>query len=145
MKLSMAVLCDRATVREGLLHVLGAGVTVLAVPLPAPLDVDLAVLLSPADYVELAGSHKMTVRVTEVEGGRRLGEIQTGWFGPSAPPDEDLPQPSLPVSVPLRGLLIERYGQHRIVIEVDGGEVETLEFLVRDPGSVLAGVTSQPQ
>ncbi|MBQ1105898.1 hypothetical protein [Streptomyces sp. 404i] len=145
MKLSMAALCDRATVREGLLHVLGAGVTVVAMPLPAPLDVDLAILLSPADYAELEGSHKLTVTVAEVVGGRKLGEIQAGWFGPGAPPEEELPYPSLPVSVPLRGLPIQSYGRHHVVIEVDGTRVETIEFLVRDPGTMLPGVTSQPR
>lgn len=39
----MAVLCDRATVRDGLLHILGAGVTIVyRDKVPAPLDVDVA-------------------------------------------------------------------------------------------------------
>ncbi|MFI9820931.1 DUF6941 family protein [Streptomyces sp. NPDC052013] len=145
MKLSMSALCDRATVREGLLHVLGAGVTVCAMRLPSPADVDLAVLLTAADYAEIEGAHKLTVSLVEVETGKKVGEIEAGWLGPPAPQDVDIPYPSLPVSVPLRALPIQNYGKHQVLIQVDGNLLDTIEFLVRDPDSVLPGVTSQPR
>lgn len=48
--LGAAVLCDSASVREGLLHVLGGGITLLTRPdFPAPIACDLALTLYLAD------------------------------------------------------------------------------------------------
>jgi hypothetical protein len=61
---SVGVLCDKATIREGLLHILGGGVRVLGRPqLPASFDVDLALMLEPETLEEFQGSHDLVITI----------------------------------------------------------------------------------
>lgn len=96
MKASLFVMCDRATVREGLLHILGAGVSRLGRPsLPAPMGVDLAVLLIPDRFEELPGQHQISVVVRD---GAEIGiaRVQFGLGFGSV--DEQLdPLPNIPL------------------------------------------------
>jgi len=78
MDVATALLCDAATVREGLLHVLGGGITRLWRPaLPAELATKLAVLvdLAPED---LETPHELEVLILcgELEIGRVMAGFQ---------------------------------------------------------------------
>ncbi|MEV0483169.1 hypothetical protein AB0I69_21500 [Streptomyces sp. NPDC050508] len=145
MKLNMAALCDRATVREGLLHILGAGVTQTSLSLPAAADLDLAVLIRAEALNELSGQHRLTVTVRH-EDGTEVGKVQLGWETPDMQAQDELalskqPLPQLPISVPLRSLLLNQEGEHYVHLDVDDTELATVSFNVTKAD--LPGVTVQ--
>jgi hypothetical protein len=134
--LRAALVCDSATVREGLLHVLGGGVTRVWRPnLPAPLNVALALLLelSPDD---LERPHEVRVVISDPAGGtvhEPVASFQTT-AGDLEPGERQL----VPVVVPLHGLGIGSYGRYTFTIVLDGieGSLEPLTVVVKQaPGS----------
>lgn len=130
--ISAAILCDAATVREGLLHVLGGGVTrVWRTELPAPFAVDLAMILTtaPAADVQVADVHATLFgpdaeRLFQIggevryEGGMRLepGELQ-----------------AIPIVFPFRDAASLQYGRHDIDLTIDGESVRRLAVWVLHP------------
>lgn len=73
MRVDCALLCDAATVREGLLHILGGGVTLAFRPTyPAPTDVTLAlrVMVHPT---ETSRGHSVSVQLVDSDGGSIAG------------------------------------------------------------------------
>jgi hypothetical protein len=137
-KLNMATLCDRATIREGLLHVLGAGVTRTSLALPGPVDLDLALLIRAETWTELAGRHTLAVAVSH-ENGNVLGNIEMGWEASQVQEDEPLPQ--LPIVVPLRQIALAEEGEHHVRVEVDGVEMCDVHFQATK--AHIPGVTLQ--
>ncbi|MFJ5774933.1 DUF6941 family protein [Streptomyces sp. NPDC093094] len=145
MKISMAALCDRATVREGLLHILGAGVTQCSLILPGAPDLDLALLLRAERWDDLAGRHSLTVTVKH-EDGTQAGKLEMGWESPhvdveDTPTSMNQPLPQLPIVVPLRGVPLTKQGEHQVQVHVDNSEIAALSFLVTK--AELPGVTVQ--
>ena len=104
MKLDCALLCDAVTAREGLLNVLGAGITrVTHDSYPAQFDGGLAlrIMLHPT---ETGRSHGLQV-ILQTEDGRRLaelnGQFQSDLPGDMAPGEEV----SLPLAMQFQGPL----------------------------------------
>ncbi|MGW8875665.1 DUF6941 family protein [Streptomyces mirabilis] len=145
MKISMAVLCDRATIREGLIHMLGGGVTQCSLMLPGSADLDLAMIIQAEEWSDLDGRHTLTVDLRH-HNGQQLGKASLVWEAPSVEPQEISPDampplPQLPIVVPLRTMVLTEYGSHRATIFIDDQEVAEVTFTVAK--SDLAGVTSQ--
>ncbi|NGO09310.1 hypothetical protein G5C60_17305 [Streptomyces sp. HC44] len=145
MKLSMGILCDRATVREGLLHILGAGVTKTSLTLPTAPDLDLAIMLSSETWSEFAGTHSITVIVRH-EDGTETGKLQLGWEAPDLGQQTDSsgagePMAQVPIVVPLRSIPLTEEGAHFVDLLVDGVNLTTVSFLVTK--AALPGVTQQ--
>ncbi|MFF9043329.1 DUF6941 family protein [Streptomyces parvulus] len=140
MKLNMAVLCDRATVREGLLHILGAGVTRCSLILPGAPDLDLAILIQAEDHNALAGQHSLSVVVTEQD-GTEVGRAEFGWEGPTVeqPPTDDSSMPQLPLVVPFRAMLFKNPGEHTVTVLIDGEESARTAVMVTK--AEIPGVT----
>lgn len=145
MKLNMVALCDRATVREGLLHILGAGVTQCSLQLPSTPDLDCALLIQAEEAHELAGQH--TLRATLMHGeADRLGVVELLWDAPHVDPKTDpavpqQPLPQLPVVVPLRGVILSQDGEYRVEIEIDSTKMAEAHFTVTK--AEIPGVTLQ--
>ncbi|MDX3294627.1 hypothetical protein PV569_13015 [Streptomyces scabiei] len=139
MKLLMAALCDRATIREGLLHILGGGVTQCSLNLPCPPDLDLAVLVRAENWHEVAGHHALTTTVTH-ESGQLAGTVHMFWDAPKLAADSG-PLPQLPVVVPIRGMTLANDGDYSVRVEVDQVELITISFTVTKAD--LPGVTVQ--
>jgi len=144
-KLYMGVLCDRATVREGLLHVLGGGVTKTSLALPAAPDLDLAIVLGSDTWGEFAGTHRITVIVRHAD-GPELGRLQLGWEAPTIEQPTDTsgavePIAQVPVVVPLRSIPLLEEGPHFVDLLVDDVNLTTLAFVVTK--AALPGVTYQ--
>ncbi|MFD6474398.1 DUF6941 family protein [Streptomyces anulatus] len=139
MKLTMAVLCDRATVREGLLHILGAGVTRCSLVLPGAPDLDLAILIQGEGQNDLAGKHMLSVEVKD-HNGSDVGRAELGWEGPtieSPSAEESLAQ--LPVVVPIRAMVFSNPGEHTMIVRIDGQEfARTAVFVTK---AEIPGVT----
>lgn len=139
MRLAVAVLCDRATVREGLLHILGGGITLLGRPsLPALLDVDFALLLQPDNLSEIAGEHTMFVELSE-EDGRTIARVELGYrvaVGDKAPEVF----PTIPLAIPLRNISVGKYGRYSLAVSFEENEIFRMSFKVDK--HLSAGATS---
>lgn len=127
--LQTAVICDAATVREGLLHVLGGGISVLnRESFPAPFSAALALVFE-VNNVEPSGE----VHEVKVE-ARRVGFDEEAFFGVSVTVSANVvPGPGtyqlIPLAMDLRNAGIPEQGEYEIVVLVDGATVTTLHFL----------------
>lgn len=119
MRIDSALLCDAATVREGLLHVLGGGVTRANRPeFPAPLGMTLAlrVMIHPT---ETAAEHAMQVLLL-TEDGQRIADIGIG-FGVSDPGQLAVgEEASLPLAIPLGQVVLPHEGAYSFELLIDG-------------------------
>src|SRR5207302_2267086 len=81
MQVVTALLCDYASVREGLLNILGGGVNRLwRAELPAPLNLSLALMVD-LHPQEVGAPHELGITVQDDDGGRLLeltGNFQAG-------------------------------------------------------------------
>ncbi|GAA4718821.1 DUF6941 family protein [Phytohabitans rumicis] len=132
MKLSISTICDRATVREGLLHILGAGVTTVTQNLPSPLMLDVAILLT--IEAEDVGEHWLSVVLRHEDTDDRLGEIRAQF---EVPEDQvrkvDAPLGNVPVSIPLRTFRITKEGFYVVDVIVDNNLMGALRIVVHAP------------
>lgn len=131
MRIDCALLCDAATVREGLLHILGGGVTRAGRPeWPAPLGLTLAlrILVHPT---ETDRQHVLDVRL-QGEDGQPVAAIQVQ-FGMNTAPDGDL-QPgehaSLPLPIPLgEQVALPEAGRYSFELLIDGIHQASVPFI----------------
>lgn len=131
MKIDSVYLCDKATVREGLLHALGLGLQVLYRDrLPAAMAVDLVVVLT-GEASSLQGSHELDVTVKSADGKMTLGRARLGWDDAEAVMiDEALPS-ILPLVVPLGSVGVPAHGKYSINVRLDSKAARRLDFLVQ--------------
>ncbi len=131
MNFAVALLCDAATVREGLLHLLGGAVTrIWRTGLPATLNVDLALVIA-LEEGQLDIPHQVELTIANADGiiGQAMGAFQA-----PRPPKLELDETLLVPSVlSLRHVSTNAYGRHTIDVSLDGGAVETeVAFWVLD-------------
>jgi len=128
-----AMLCDAATVREGLLNVLGGGITQLwREQFPAPLGVQLAMLLH-CPAAEAAQNRKMTISLRH-ESSQKAAELAVDFQMASAAPSV---RPETIVTVPLvanfQAQMVPLEGNYVIDLAVDGQVLKTIDFMVAKP------------
>lgn len=130
MQLAAAILCDFASVREGLLTVVGGGITRLWRPaVPAPANLSLALMLE-LHSMELGRDHELAVHVLS-EDGEQVVEVKGG-FNPAG--DLDVGENLLvPMALDLRVATLARFGTYAVEVSVDGTHHRTLQFQVRQP------------
>ena len=125
-----AFLCDAATVRDNLLHVLGAGITRLWRPeFPAPMGADLALLLT-LHPLEAEEPHRLRVVLQDADGAEVAkldAEFALDADGTQLHPGESF---ILPVVVPLSNVPIPAAGRYAAEILVDGQHTDSLFFSV---------------
>jgi len=129
-KVDVALLCDAVSVRDGLLYVLGGGITRITRPSwPAPLGVDLALRIS-AHRSEDGTTHTMNIFVQDVD-GRRHAEL-TVHFTPQGAagllPGEEI---QLPLPLDLRQIALPGPGEYSIEVLVDGTHQASLPLLAQ--------------
>jgi hypothetical protein len=127
-----ALLCDAATVREGMLHVLGGGVTRIWRPaFPAPLGLSLALLVT-LEPAEARQPHKLTVILQDQDG--QVGAQLDGQFGVASPtgakPGERL---LVPVVLNLLPVAIPKAGTYSLELLIDGHLERSLAFVAGLP------------
>jgi Family of unknown function (DUF6941) len=130
MRVDCALLCDSATVREGLLHILGGGVTRLGRPdYPGPLGVALALrlVIHPTEQ----GVHNGLVLI-QGEDGQRYAEInfeftvtQETVTEADLLPGEEM---SLPFVVPLHNIGMPAPGRYAVELLIDQHHLATIPF-----------------
>lgn len=130
MNVGTALLCDFATVREGLLHIIAGGVTRLwRDQYPAPIGCSLALVFE-IHPMEAARPHEIDVRVM-TEDGAEMARVQGGFQttpGQDAKAGESL---LVPVALDLRNAGLPGPGGYSIEISVDGTHHRTLSFWVQ--------------
>jgi len=124
-----ALLCDAASTREGLLHILGGGITRLFVPeIPGAVGVTVAAMAR-MNEDELDRPHEVNFHV-EHDGAivqRGMGGLQVN-TPPRIESGERLLVPLVsPIAFP-----IASYGQYAVVIEIEEARQE-VEFWVLHP------------
>ncbi len=136
MKIESALLCDAATVREGLLHILGGGVTIASRPTyPGPLKLTLALYLSGEDE-DFSESITVKVVIRQDEGDAvARAELSFGKIGPKRV--ELLPH-KVPVVIPVDRIGIPSPGLYKVEITAGNAFVE-LELMAQQKS--IPGVT----
>lgn len=127
------MLCDYATVREGLLHVLGGGINRLwREEYPAPLGVTLALLFE-IHPTEMNSDHILQV-VMIGEDGQEIGHVNADFQVASDPikgrPGENV---ILPLVVPLHQVVLPVSGAYSVEILIDGQHKRSLGVLASPP------------
>jgi hypothetical protein len=128
MRIDTALLCDAVTVRDGLLHVLGGGITQAARPeYPAPLGMHLAlrVLLHPT---EIERPHQVEILLQD-EDGEMITRAQ---IGIQVPPDAAIPageEASIPIpwTFPMQPAL-PHAGRYSFEVLIDGVHQVSVPF-----------------
>jgi hypothetical protein len=118
LRVDTALLCDWATVREGLLHILGGGITrIWRSEFPAPLGACLAVRVA-LHPTEATGQHEIQVLLLG-EDGSEVARID-GQFsvseGDTAPGEEV----AMAIPMPMPAVGIEKPGAYSFEILIDG-------------------------
>ena len=126
MRVDCALLCDAVTVREGLVHILGGGVTRLRRPqYPGPLNTALAlrVMVHPTESDK---PHEMEARLVK-EDGDELARVEIGFEAAAQQirPGEEL---SAPFALPLHGLMIPHEGAYSFELLIDGVHQASVPF-----------------
>lgn len=124
------LLCDSARVREGLLHVLGGGITNLWMDqFPAMMGVDLAVVATVTPG-ERDSQHKLDVNVLGQDG--EVIAQANGEFGVSGSADVEAWEALIvPLVLPLANVAIPEEGAYMIDVLVDNRSVRNLRFRAR--------------
>ncbi|MEU7575094.1 hypothetical protein [Micromonospora sp. NPDC049240] len=131
MRLTVSTICDSATVREGLLHILGAGITTVSSPIPAHLPLELAVMLQ-IEHGD-AGPHTISVVMRNEETEDKVGELRAEFEIPKEVTIEtDLPLGNIPLPTPLRDFRVPKAGRYICQVILDGQILDTRYLLVRE-------------
>ena len=141
MRIDCALLCDAATVREGLLHILGAGITRAGRPaFPAPVDLTLAlrILVHPT---ELNRPHELEVRLQGAD-GEGIGGFVIGFESDNPGGLEPGEHVSLPLPiVPPPDAQLPGPGRYSFEVLIDGVHQATVPFIAHqiDAPELLQG------
>lgn len=128
MRIDCALLCDAATAREGLLHILGAGIArAERESYPAPLGMALAlrIMLHPT---EADREHELRM-VLMAEDGQSVAQATIGFGVTEA--DQAMPGEELAVSipVPMYDLLLPKAGRYSFELLIDGMHQQSVPFV----------------
>jgi hypothetical protein len=132
-KVTTALLCDAATVREGLLNVLAGGVTRLNAPAyPYQYQGALAAVFT-AHPTEAAKEHDIQVIVQSEDGQRlvELGAQMQAQPGPDLQPGEEMVIPA----VLNFGIALPAPGRYSFEMLIDGIHQATVAFRAMPPPS----------
>lgn len=138
MQVSTALLCDAASVREGLLFVLGGGITRLTrAELPAPMNVALALTIS-VHRMEIGRPHELAIDVIS-EDGVKAAEVRGAFQVPEAPSSLGVHEQLLvPVVLPFTNVPLPKHGDYSIEVSVDGHHERSIPFRVIPPAGSAA-------
>lgn len=141
MRIDCALLCDAATVREGLLHVLGGGVTRAgrqSYPAPVNLTLALRILVHPTE----AGRQHTLVVLLQGEDGESVTELTIAFGVEDASALEAGEQISLPLPLPLpEAVQLPQPGRYSFEILIDNIHQQSVSFIAtqNDAPPVLQG------
>jgi hypothetical protein len=134
-RVDCALLADAATVREGLLHILGGGLSYAnrtEFPAPMLMCVGLRILVHPT---EIESVHVVRVIVLDAD-GHQIDEATMGFNPPpeevraAAVPGEEW---SLPLALNLYGVQLPHAGGYSVEVLIDNNHHASLGFRAQTP------------
>jgi hypothetical protein len=128
MKIDNALLCEAATVRDGLLFILGGGITVTGRPeFPSPLQMTLAVRVV-MHREEISGQHELEIVLNDEDGASVVRvKVGFGLLDPEVVPvGEEVAMP-IPWNFPGRPL-IPHAGRYSFELLIDGIHLKSVPF-----------------
>lgn len=128
MRIDCVLLCDAVTVREGLLHILGGGVTRVHRPAyPAPLGACLAIRIM-IHPTEAATDHQLQALLQGAD-GQKVGDITIG-FGVGDPGQLVVgEEASLPLGLSMvAGIPLPEHGAYSFELLIDGIHQASVPF-----------------
>lgn len=138
MRLGCAMLCDAAVVREGLLHILGGGVTRVTHPsYPARLDLNLALSIT-FEKAEIDREHQLRIRLGAEDSPGEVAELQARFR--TERPEPQTTEASLPLSIGI-DLQVERAAAYVMTVSLDDEEIAALplEAVTGEPPNPFRG------
>jgi len=136
------MLCDSASVREGLLHVLGGGITDVSLSmLPAPLQVTFA-FRAVLDTRELREQHRLGIHLLDSTEEHTHARLEVAFQTDGDPTGAEV---ALSLPVPLSGFIAPRPGQYLIRGWLDQQALPTLPLRVTGPIAAVEEVDSEPE
>lgn len=139
MRIECAVLCDGATLREGLLNIIGAGISSIEFqefPAPLPLTFAVRVVL---DTRELRDQHTLRLELVDAVGEERV-EAAAELIFRVAPESRQLTEEAaFAAPVPLSGFQITRSGKYLIKARMDNHTLGTFPLRVTGPALAETG------
>jgi hypothetical protein len=129
MRVAAAFLCDAATIREGLLNVLGAGVTNLRrESFPAPLGISLVYMAEAIGADDLSQPHTLTIDVRAVDDQQVIAHVEASWVADLAS-ETDVTVPNYaPIVVPFDQVALAKPGYYEVTIDLKGVDTRTITF-----------------
>jgi hypothetical protein len=135
-RVECAVLCDAATVREGLLHILGAGVietTTGELPIHLPITFAFRAVL---ESREQKAEHILRIRLTEVT-GELVSELEVPFR--RLVDHDPFEETALNAPVSLSGMEVHRAGRYLIEATFDQRSIATFPLRVTREEASTAG------
>ena len=127
--MTTTLLCDAATVREGLLHVLGGGISAMGrTDFPSTMQASLAVIVH-LHPTELEAPHVLRVLVQNADGQdvAHLDVTIDATQLKSEFPTRDIVQP---IVIPLQNVTLPGPGDYSVEVLIDGIHQESVPFAV---------------
>jgi hypothetical protein len=128
MRTECAVLCDAASVRDGLLHILGAGVTrVSMTQLPGGLPVTFAFRVV-LETRELRDRHKLHLQLMDYSSDRATGELEINFR--IEDPESATEEAALAAPIPLNVLEVPGPGRYVLEASFDSKRIVSIPLRV---------------
>jgi hypothetical protein len=132
MEIKSALLCDFASVREGLLHILGGGITRMWRPsVPTQLGIMAALVLDLEPEVA-AQPHQVRIAI-DSSTGQTVAEIVVALQLDQNPRLEAGEHALAPLAVQLQPVVVPDFGRYDMQMQLDDEPVETLTFWILHP------------
>lgn len=131
MRVDCALLSDATTVREGLLHILGGGITRVTPPSYPHVFVGALALRIMLHPTEAGSSHNLQI-VLQDSDGKRLLELAADFQAEAAPDLAVNEEIALPLSLGFSAQL-ERPGGYSFEVLTDTNHQTTVQFWGMDP------------
>lgn len=125
-KLTTALLCDYAQVRDGLVHIVAGGVNRLVRrAFPAPMGVSFAIVME-FDQFERQRDHELTIRIIDAD-GHQIAQ-GSGAVRPRRPQPPGPMRSQVPHVFDLRGVKIPGEGAYELKVYIDGAHHSDVPF-----------------
>jgi hypothetical protein len=137
-RVDTALICDYVTVREGLFHILGGGITRLNRPAyPSQLGICLAVRIM-VHPTEAPFPHKLQLLFADAD-AHEVAKMELGFQATSAPPVGLQPGEELAVMLPVQALgwPLPHPGDYRFDLLIDGIHQVSVPFVANPPTGTL--------
>ncbi len=137
MRVDTALLCDYVTVREGLFHILGGGITRLnRAVYPSQLGICLAVRIM-VHPTETANPHKLQLLLSDID-AKQVATMEVE-FQATATPGGLQPGEELAMMLPVQALAwpLPHDGVYRFDLLIDGIHQVSVPFVANPPTGTL--------